>query len=119
MDCWGTTLPSTYCMMYDTADGIVYEDYMIVKTNGYWADVMLSQVTFAEDCECEEDCCDHRVTCNEIGASHPALPGRAAIGQMFRARHISDLVEDWGARFKCIKIHYGQGIVGVATRKVE
>jgi hypothetical protein len=112
-------MDSTYCMMYDTADGIVYEDYMVIEDlyRG-WVKVMLTQVTFAEDCECEEDSCEHRVTCNEIGALHPGLVGRPVIGSTFSARRLSDLVEDGVGRYKCIKIWYGKGMTGVATQVV-
>lgn len=105
--------------MYDTADGIVYETYSTLSEHNHpWLSVIVTEVEFVQDCECEGDTCEHRIVVKEINADHPALPGRFKIGKIFRARVLKDLDDD-GRIFKCIKIFFGRGIVGVATHRVE
>ena len=102
-------------MMYDTTDGILWETFTISDVKGCWATVMLTQIEFRLDCGCDDFACEHREVYEEVGP-HPFLPGRGGVGTVLKARHIKGITMDDGVRCKCIKIYYGQGRIGVATR---
>ena len=98
----------SWVMMYDVAEGIVYEFYEIINNYTWrWNKVRLTSVKYSRDT-------GEEIICNEYGQDHPALPGRMEIGQLFTCRNLKDLVTETG-QYQCLKIHFGNGRIGVAT----